>query len=465
MISFYSTKTITKNMLKIKNILPFIIQIILIIPISELAAQPLTLDSCKAFALRNNVTVQNALLDVRAAEQVKKQALTKYFPTVNATALGYHAINPLLELGIDDIDNAQARNHLYDLYAEYGSAMGLPNSLDFCKRGLSVGATVMQPVFAGGRIVNGNKLASVGVDAAKLQSELSQESVLLNVEENYWLIVSLYEKRKTVLQALALLDTLHRDVVAAQEVGLVTANDPLKVTLKENEMRSNLLKVENGIVLATMALCQQTGIPYSPDLTLSDTVVVVKADPTTDISTAVAQRKESALLDISVRAEQLKKKMLVGEALPQVAVGAGAAYGSMVFDRYSANGLAFATVQVPLTNWWETSHKVKEQNIRIQQAENTRADLTGKMALEVQQAANNVREAYAQITLAESSVRDATANLATARVNFEAGLIPVSELLEAQTLHSQARNQLTDARIDYRNKCAKLNVLKGTNGQ
>lgn len=447
-------------MLKINNILQFIILIILIISINELASQPLTLDSCKAHALRNNVTIQNAQLDVQAAEQVKKQAFTKYFPSVNATALGYHAINPLLELGIDDIGNAQARNYLYDLYAEYGSAMGLPNSLDFCKQGLSVGATLMQPVFAGGRIVNGNKLATVGVEAAKLQSELSQEQVLLTVEENYWLIISLYEKRQTILQALALLDTLHRDIITAQEAGLVTANDPLKVTLKENEMRSNLLKVENGIVLATMALCQLTGLPYSPDLTLSDTVVIVETDATTDVSAAVAQRKESALLDMSVRAEQLKKKMIVGEALPQVAVGAGASYGSMVLDRYSANGLAFATVQVPLTNWWETSHKIKEQNIRIQQAENTRADLTGKMALEVQQAVNNVQEAYAQIALAESTVRDASANLATARVNFEAGLIPVSEFLEAQTLHSQALNQLTDARIDYRNKCAKLEAVR-----
>lgn len=447
-------------MLKINNILQFIILIILIISINELASQPLTLDSCKAHALRNNVTIQNAQLDVQAAEQVKKQALTKYFPSVSTTALGYHAINPLLELGIDDIGNAQARNYLYDLYAEYGSAMGLPNSLDFCKQGLSVGATLMQPVFAGGRIVNGNKLATVGVEAAKLQSELSEEQVLLTVEENYWLIVSLYEKRQTILQALALLDTLHRDIITAQEAGLVTANDPLKVTLKENEMRSNLLKVENGIVLATMALCQLTGIPYSPDLTLSDTVVIVETDATTDVSAAVAQRKESALLDMSVRAERLKKKMIVGEALPQVAVGAGASYGSMVLDRYSANGLAFATVQVPLTNWWETSHKIKEQNIRIQQAENTRADLTGKMALEVQQAVNNVREAYAQITLAESTVRDASTSLATARVNFEAGLIPVSEFLEAQTLHSQALNQLTDARIDYRNKCAKLEAVR-----
>lgn len=460
MISYYSTKTTIWSMLKINNILQFIILIILIISINELASQPLTLDSCKAHALRNNVTIQNAQLDVQAAEQVKKQALTKYFPSVSATALGYHAINPLLELGIDDIDNAQARNYLYDLYAEYGSAMGLPNSLDFCKQGLSVGATLMQPVFAGGRIVNGNKLATVGVEAAKLQSELSEEQVLLTVEENYWLIVSLYEKRQTILQALALLDTLHRDIITAQEAGLVTANDPLKVTLKENEMRSNLLKVENGIVLATMALCQLTGLPYSPDLTLSDTVVIVETDATTDVSAAVAQRKESALLDMSVRAERLKKKMIVGEALPQVAVGAGASYGSMVLDRYSANGLAFATVQVPLTNWWETSHKIKEQNIRIQQAENTRADLTGKMALEVQQAVNNVREAYAQITLAESTVRDASTSLATARVNFEAGLIPVSEFLEAQTLHSQALNQLTDARIDYRNKCAKLEAVR-----
>lgn len=456
----YSTKTTSWSMLKIKNILQFIILIILIIPISELAAQPLSLDSCKALALRNNATVQNAKLDVQAAEQVKKQAFTKYFPNVSASALGYHAINPLLELGIDDIDNAQARDFLYDLYAEYGSAMGLPNSLDFCKQGLSVGATLMQPVFAGGRIVNGNRLAAVGVDAAQLQCKLSQEKVLLSVEESYWLVISLYEKRQTILQALALLDTLHRDVVTAQEAGLVTTNDILKVTLKENEMHSNLLKVENGIALATMALCQFTGIPYSSELTLCDTIVVVETDATTDISTAVAQRKERALLDMSVRAEQLKKKMMVGEALPQVAVGAGAAYGSMVLDRYSANGLAFATVQIPLTNWWETSHKIKEQNIRIQQAENTRADLTGKMALEVQQAVNNVQEAYAQIALAESAVRDASANLATTRINFEAGLIPVSELLEAQTLHRQSLDQLTDARIDYRNKCSKLEIIR-----
>lgn len=422
--------------------------------------QSLSLDSCLKAALAHNATLENARLDVLAAEQVKRQAFTKYFPTVSATALGYHALNPLFEYGIGDIENAQIRQDLYNLWAEYGGALGIPPSISLAERGTAVAATAMQPLYAGGRIVNGNRLAQLGVEAAQLQQDLSLEKVLLSVEENYWLVVSLYEKRSTVLQALDFLDTLERDVLTAEEAGLTTRNDRLKVALKRDEMRSNLLKVENGIQLATMALCQMSGIDYSPTLQLTDTVNTEPSDIDVRIAEAVARRKESRLLALNVQAEQLKKKMIVGEALPQLAIGVGASYGNLIVDRYSANGLAFATLQVPLTDWWATAHKAKEQEIRIQQAENSRRDLTGKMALETEQAIHNVQEAQAQVALTESTLRDAKENLESVQVNYEAGLVPVSELLEARTLYSQAQDQLTEARIDLRLKHARLKLIQ-----
>ena len=406
-----------------------------LVSVSLLATgQSLTLDSCLSAALSNNAAVQNAQLDVLAAEQVKKQAFTKYFPSVSGTALGYNALNPLFEYGISDIGNAELRQDLYNLWAEYGGALGIPPSLSLAQKGTTVGATAVQPLFAGGRIVNGNRLATVGVEAARLQQALTREKTLLNVEENYWLIVSLYEKRRTVVQALDFLDTLERDVVTAEQAGLVTHNDRLKVALKRDEMRANLLKVDNGIQLATMALCQQTGIKYSPTLELTDTVVIEPDHFQVQIGNAVAGRKEHQLLNLSVRAEQLKKRMIVGEALPQLAVGVGAAYGNLIVDRYSANGLAFATLQVPLTDWWTTAHKAREQELRIQQAENNSRDLNEKMILETEQALLNVHEAYALVALADSTLQDAASNLEDIQTHYAAGLVPISEVLEAQTI-------------------------------
>ena len=420
----------------------------------------LSLDSCKALALRNNLEIKNAALDVEAAQEVKKQAFTKYFPNVSAMAGGYYAAKPLFEYGIDDINNANARQWLHNLYFEYGAAMGLPDRISLCENGVLTGAMVLQPVYMGGQIVNGNRLAKVGVKAAELQGQLTEDRILQQVEEYYWLIISLQEKLKTLQQAMTFLDTLKRDVNAAAEAGLVSKNDPLKVKLKWNEVYYNLEKVQNGIRLATDALGQMIGQDHGI-LILTDTIVEISEWQARwkDPGAAVLGRKETQLLDLQVSAEELKKKMTLGETLPHLTVGGTASYGNLVFDHYTANALAFVTLQVPLTGWWEASHKLKQHDILIQKSENERADLLQKMYLEVMQAWNNVGEAYNQYKLMGLALQDAEANLLDAKANYDAGLIPVSELLEAQTLFMQAQNQRTDALIDLKIKAERYKLL------
>ena len=417
-----------------------------------------SLDSCKALARRNNVAVRNADLDVQAAREVKKQALTKYFPNVSGVALGYHALNPLIEYGIGDVKNAEAREMLYNWYAEEGAALGLPNSISLCERGVTAGVTAVQPVFAGGRIVNGNKLAQVGVEAASLQYELACQQLDLQTEEYYWTIISLQEKQKTLQQALALLDTLYRDVTAAREAGLVVENDVLRVGIRQSEMHSNELKVAHGLRLAKGALCQQMGIPYDEQLRLTDTLSAQVPLPEAvyaEEQAAVNRRYETQLLEKSVTAEQLKLKMTMGEALPQLSVGVAGSYGNLVVDDYNYNGLAFVTLQVPLSAWWETAHKMKEQKLREQKAANLRQDLTEKMSLETRQAWNSLEEAYQQLAIVEQTVDNAERNMTTALQNYHAGLVPMSELLEAQTLYRQSLDQQVDDRIAYQLRLTK----------
>lgn len=177
--------------------------------------------------------------------------------------------------------------------------------------------------------------------------------------------------------------------------------------------------------------------------------------------TAVSGRKESHLLNLNVEAEKLKKKVLIGETLPHLMVGVGGSYGRLVFDQSKFNGLAFALLKVPITNWWETSYKIKQQNMLIQKAENDRADLSQKMELESRQAWNNLEEAASQVELMETTVQDAELNLETAKNNFQAGMIPVSELLEAQALYRQAQDQFIDAKISYKTSLLRYQLLGG----
>lgn len=413
----------------------------------------LSLDSCKALALRNNLEIKNAALDVEAAQEVKKQAFTKYFPNVSAMAGGYYAAKPLIEYGIDDIGNAQARQWLHNLYFEYGAAMGLPDRISMCENGVMTGAMVVQPLYMGGQIVNGNRLAKVGVEAAELQGQLTEDRILQQVEEYYWLIISLQEKHKTLEQAMIFIDTLQRDVNAAVEAGLISKNDQLKVSVKRKEIYANLLKVQNGLHLASDALGLTIGI-YSGKLVLTDTIG--------DISEWMAQwndpwgsayaRKETQLLNLQVDAEELKKKMSIGETLPHLTVGGTASYGNLVFDRFTANALAFTTLKVPLTDWWEASHKMKQHDVQIQKAKNELVDYGHKMYLEIMQAWYNLDDAEKQFEIAKLSLQDAEANLRDVKADYDAGLVPVSDLLEAQTLLLQAQNQRTDALIDLKIK-------------
>ncbi len=415
----------------------------------------LSLDSCKALALQNNLTLKNAALDVAAAEEVKKQAFTKYFPNVSAMAGGYYAAKPLFEYTIDDIGNASARQFLHNLYFEYGAAMGLPDRITLCENGVMTGAMLVQPVYMGGQIVNGNKLAKVGIEAAELKAQLTEDQVLQQVEEYYWLIVSLRDKQKTLQQALIFLDTLERDITTASEAGLVSQNDILKVKLKRREMEANQTKVDHGIRLASQALCQAMGIEMYGGLVPTDTLGKVSEMfdwGYVDDRTAVLGRKEKQLLDMQVSAEELKKKMALGETLPHLTIGGTASYGNLIFDHFTANALAFATLQVPLTGWWEASHKLKEHDILLEKAKNERTDLMEKMYLETMKAWNDVGDACSQVELSRLSLQEAEANFQETKTDYEAGLVPVSELLEAQTLLMQAQNQLTDALIDKKVK-------------
>ena len=401
-------------------------------------------------ALQNNIELKNSQLEIDKARATKNEARAEYFPTISAQALAFDALNPMLTFGIDDIDNAQVRQLLHTLYAEYGANMGIDKEYSFIQNGVILNAMATEPIYAGGRIRNGNKLAKLGIEAAEYQSKVKEDEVRLQTEMLYWQIVALQEKRSTLDQLDRLLDTLDKDLSGAIEAGLAMPTDQYKLKVKQNESQLNRKKVDDGITLLKMALAQTIGADWR-EMELSDTLGL-ETNPSTlfrDASEAVASRKESHLLDLSIKAENLKKKMTLGEALPSLVVGGSASYHT-ILENTKPNAMVFAMLQLPITDWHKTSFKLKKHDLDAEAAENTRRDLTEKMEMQTNQAWFNLEQSWLRISMAQTALSDAEANLKIAEDYYEAGLVALSDVLEAQTMLKQSRDELTDSRVEYR---------------
>lgn len=286
-----------------------------------------------------------------------------------------------------------------------------------------------------------------------MQQQVAERECMQGVEEKYWLCVALQEKQQTLSDMQMLLDTLELTVSTAVDAGLALNNDLLRVSLKKDETAAQVLQLTNGIRLAKKALCQAICIPYSDGLVIADSLPAVNEEgmemllPMADSSYV---RPEVQMLALQVRAEQLRKRMALADALPKVAAAATYGCSNIFFDHLSHSGTVGVTLQVPITGWWETSHKLKEHNCQISNAQLQQSDLTGQMALQEEQALSSVLEAAALITQYQRSRLTAEENYRLALLGYQTGMKPLSELLEAQTLLSLARQNLTDARIRHR---------------
>lgn len=450
---------------------------ILTLPIISIQAQVLTLDSCLSLARQNNKELRRAELDIDKAQQVKNQAFTNYFPQVKATAIGYHSLHPMIEVGIEDFDNASVRDLLTTLYGNYGAALGLDNTISLFQYGYQVGVTALQPVYMGGKIVAGNQLAKVGVEAAQLQTEITERDLLEQVEESYWLVVGLTEKQQTLQAVTALLDTIHRTVQSAVGAGLALQTDLLQVELRQSEIHRTQIQLDNGLSLAKRALWQSIGktdpAPIEEGL---DNIKfeTIQADSTlqapplagspqargrSGVHSKEGQGRslESSLLSLQVRAAELQRRMTIAEALPQVAVGAHYGYSNMQANflrdglgSKTGNGAVFVSVSVPLTDWWETGHKIRENNIALEQARLQEQHTNQLLTLRTQQAYDKMIESYLLIAENRHALDLARENYRLSGVNYRAGMGTITDLLTAQTALLQAENNLTDALISYR---------------
>lgn len=396
-------------------------------------AQPraYTLDELRELALTNNVAMRNAANSLEGARHDRREAFTNYFPELSASGAAYNANKGIIEMNM-------------------GPDVG---SMSMLKNGVVADVTLTQPIFAGGQIVNGNRLAALGVEIGEIQQEKSHNEVALTVERYYWQVVTLQEKLVTLQTVERQLASIESDVEAAVGAGITTRNDLLQVQLRTNDVASSRINLENNLGVCRMVLAQYAGLG-------DDTIAVVAdmamdhmppfpADLRVDHSQALPLTTDYRLLESDLRANKLQHKLAVGKQLPTVAVGAGYMYDNLS-DRDSPFAMGFVTVAVPISGWWGGSHSIRKQKLLVMNAENRLADSSELLVIAMEKAWTDLEDAYKQLVLANKSIEQSTENLRLNQDYYRAGTATMSDLLDAQTLFRQSRDRYVDAYAQLR---------------
>ena len=423
--------------------------LIFLISASALSAQEVSLSikDCIVLSEANNPYIKNTFLDIQSARSQKKEVFAEYFPRLSFRALGISSYDYLIDIVVG---------------REVGDALRESELGGYTRFGLNATFTLMQPIYAGGRINTGNKLAKVGIKAAELKHKVNLREKREEIEKMYWEIVALEEKRHTIKHLEELLDILHRDVTSAIDAGVVTESDLLLVKMKKNELKSGKIHLEGGIRLLKMNLFNTIGQGYTLVKGVADTTKpyidnIVLADrlssllPPSDYyipeEEFAAGVSETELLGIMVEAKQLEKKLALGEYLP--AAGVGISYGFSNFTNSNSNAIGLATISIPISNWGKGSMKLKRLNNEIQKAVNEKEHLTSQLVLQARQLWLNLNVAWEQMKVAEENLELAEKNVYNQMSRFNAGLIPISDVLMNQTKLFEATENLIDKQIEY----------------
>jgi multidrug efflux pump subunit AcrB/outer membrane protein TolC len=412
---------------------------------------PLTLARAQELALHNNARTQQSEMELEASRETKKSVYTKYFPQVSASATALLAAKPLVKMNMSGGNLPVYDGNPANLASATQFAYMPPSSMEFAEHATVLSLSAVQPVYAGGRIRNGNRLADLGVQIAKDKSVLSRRDVVAQTEEKYWRLVTLSEKLNTITAYETMLEALDRQVKDGVAGGLLTRNDHLKVSLKRSEARADHHRLENGLHLATRDLRQHVGLHDGDNIALADGLAA-PVDPTPlarEKDGATARRPELRLLDGALQAERLQTDLKRGEMLPSVAVGAALCRLDVSGMPGMTNALVFGTVSVPLSEIWGTSHATASQRHREAMAARKLEDTRELIGLEINKTWIDLQSAWDAANVAEEAVAQADVNLKEESDRYANGLVAFSDLLEAQVLRQQTLDHRLDARSEY----------------
>jgi len=300
--------------------------------------------------------------------------------------------------------------------------------------------SVQQPIFTGFKVLNGYKIASYGAKAEENSYQKTRAELIFDVKRSYYDVLKADHFLKTIQESLLLLKAHINDLNRMYEVGLITKNELLI-----------------GIPLTTDISLKHE---FDSNFNFQEEQISVE----TAVARALKNRPELRQMDYNLNIGKKSVSLAKSEYLPNIILAGNynykrpnREYESKFYKSWDVSLVA----QFNIFDWGGTHYKIANSKYQYMQMEEGKALLKNGIILEVTQACFELEEAQKRLTATEETIQQAEENYRVTDEKFKQNMATNTDLLDANTMLTQAKINHITALADYKVALAKLDKVIG----
>lgn len=415
----------------------------------------LNLKDAIQYALENKADAKKAKLQVENSEYLIQEARAGALPSINAH--GNLTYNPILQetaLAADTFPGFESGSPF--LIMEMGQ-----------KWSSVAGVTLNQALFDQ-TVFTGLKAAKTTREFYQINAELTEEQVIERVATAYYNVFVQQEQLSTLDASLVNIIKTRDIIQSLYDNGLARKIDLDRVVVQLTNTQTSRQQLVNAVTLQENALKFYMGMPIEQKIALAQEDFEVKP-LLLDDSIDTNERVEFRLLKKQEELLGLKKESVKAAYYPKLSLSASYNYmgqGSkfpigqglhdgVYWSDFSVIGL---NLSVPIFNGFAIKSRVSQTEIELLTIQEDIKDAELGLSLEYQNAKSMIENSLIAVENQRENVDLAQKIVDNTRNNYQQGLATLTDLLDADNTLVNARNNYSNAVLQY--KLAEIQLLK-----
>ena len=427
------------------------------------------------YALKNNVQVKNALLDVQMQEQVNREFTSNAYPRINGTISSTYNPNVATQV-IPNFIAPATYQVLIDEGVKDGSGNPIVMPSDFgvlaaqfgTKYNTNAGISLSQILFDG-QVFVGLIARSTVMDFTRKNVEITEQLITTNVLKVYYQLVASKTQIELIDSNIVMLEKLLHDTRLIYENGFAEKLDVDRVNVQLTNLKTEKQRVLNTISNGYYGLKVLMGMPIRDQLVLIDTLSeqqiregvlensVYKYEDRKEFQYAQLGRELSLYNIRRYKLSQIPTISLNGNYMKNAQRDEFDFFGKGPWYTISSVNLNIA---IPIFNGFFTRSKIQQAKIDLMKTENEIEGLKITIDNEVAVARNNFSTAIATMDAQKVNMELAENVFNQTKKKYDAGVGSQTEITTAQTDLKLAQTNYINALYDA--IVAKVDFMKAT---
>ena len=361
---------------------------------------------------------------------------------------------------VDFSGSYQYRINKYDL--DFGPGM----SVEMDHNTYSLGATVSQPIYAGGQIYNNYKAAQVQGKITEQAEELTTDNIVYSADLNYWTAAARKGMYDVMCQYVDIVGELANVLTIRFNDGQISKTDLLQVESRLKEAELNKSSAYKEYQIALQNLNSLMGVSPLDPIEVEDSITTYLALPLqVGEDVALRNRPDYAISELNIEYQKRQINLSKAKYNPSLAIGFQGTWGTPMLNVKGSDQLwtpaVFASLKIPLFRWGARFKEVNSQKAILRSKEYALDNTRDKIAQEVANAWTSLTEYTKQITVAEEACKIAEENLDLNTFSYNEGKLPILDVLSAQLSWIQSYSSLIQTWYQQKASLAQYNKAIG----